>query len=69
MPDLPSFSSAANPSLLTLSMSKTLIVDVRAASRVLLVDGEYLSWYGSRTPDGIAYAATVIDEARSLVYG
>jgi ABC-type Fe3+-hydroxamate transport system substrate-binding protein len=26
-------------------------------AQVLLVDGEYLSWHGSRTPDGIDYAA------------
>ena len=36
-------------------------------SRILLVDGEYLSWYGSRTPDGIDYAATVIEKARALL--
>jgi ABC-type Fe3+-hydroxamate transport system substrate-binding protein len=32
-------------------------------SRTLLVDGEYLSWYGSRTPDGIDYAEKVIERA------
>ncbi len=36
-------------------------------SRILLVDGEYLSWYGSRTPDGIDYAETVIERARVLL--
>jgi ABC-type Fe3+-hydroxamate transport system substrate-binding protein len=34
-------------------------------SRIQLVDGEYLSWHGSRTPDGIDYAATVIERART----
>jgi ABC-type Fe3+-hydroxamate transport system substrate-binding protein len=33
-------------------------------SRFRLADGEYLSWHGSRTPDGIDYAAGLIDEAR-----
>ena len=28
--------------------------------RFLLVDGEYLSWHGPRTIDGIAYAAEVM---------
>jgi len=36
-------------------------------SRIQLVDGEYLSWYGSRTPNGIDYAAAVIDQARTCV--
>ena len=36
-------------------------------SCIHLVDGEYLSWYGSRTPDGIDYAAAVIDQARTCV--
>lgn len=30
-------------------------------SRFRIVDGEYLSWHGSRTPDGIDYAAALID--------
>lgn len=34
------------------------------ASRFRIADGEYLSWHGSRTPDGIDYAARLIDEAR-----
>jgi ABC-type Fe3+-hydroxamate transport system substrate-binding protein len=34
----------------------------RAAIR--LADGEYLSWHGSRTPDGIDYAAELIAGAR-----
>ncbi len=33
-------------------------------SRFELVDGELLSWHGSRTPRGITYAADVIDGAR-----
>jgi iron complex transport system substrate-binding protein len=28
------------------------------------VDGEYLSWHGSRTPDGIDYAERVVDAVR-----
>lgn len=30
-----------------------------------IADGEYLSWHGSRTPDGIDYAASLIDSARA----
>ena len=33
--------------------------------RFRIADGEYLSWHGSRTPDGIDYAARLIHEARS----
>lgn len=32
--------------------------------RFALADGEYLSWHGSRTPDGIDYAAGLIESAR-----
>lgn len=32
--------------------------------RVVLADGEYLSWHGSRTPDGIDHAAQLIEAAR-----
>lgn len=32
--------------------------------RFLFVDGELLSWHGSRTPAGIDYAETLIDAAR-----
>jgi ABC-type Fe3+-hydroxamate transport system substrate-binding protein len=32
--------------------------------RLQLVDGEYLTWHGSRTPDGIDYAERVIAGAR-----
>jgi iron complex transport system substrate-binding protein len=28
--------------------------------RMQLVDGEYLTWHGSRTPDGVDYAERVI---------
>jgi ABC-type Fe3+-hydroxamate transport system substrate-binding protein len=31
--------------------------------RFQIVDGEYLSWHGSRTPDGIDYAARLIETA------
>lgn len=33
--------------------------------RFRIADGEYLSWHGSRTPDGIDYAAELIDSART----
>ncbi len=33
--------------------------------RFVIADGEYLSWHGSRTPDGVDYAARLIDEARA----
>lgn len=32
-------------------------------ARIRLADGEYLSWHGSRTPDGIDYAEKLIEEA------
>ena len=35
-----------------------------ARERFALADGEYLSWHGSRTPDGIDYAAGLIESAR-----
>jgi ABC-type Fe3+-hydroxamate transport system substrate-binding protein len=35
-----------------------------ARERFALADGEYLSWHGSRTPDGIDYAAGLIERAR-----
>jgi hypothetical protein len=31
--------------------------------RFRVVDGELLSWHGSRTPDGIDYAGRIIEEA------
>jgi len=36
------------------------------AQRFRLADGEYLSWHGSRTPDGIDYAASLMNEVRGL---
>ncbi len=33
-------------------------------SRFQIADGEYLSWHGSRTPDGIDYAESLIESAR-----
>jgi ABC-type Fe3+-hydroxamate transport system substrate-binding protein len=36
-----------------------------ARERFALADGEYLSWHGSRTPDGIDYAAGLIEAARA----
>jgi ABC-type Fe3+-hydroxamate transport system substrate-binding protein len=35
-----------------------------ARERFALADGEYLSWHGSRTPDGIDYAAGLLRAAR-----
>lgn len=32
-------------------------------TRFLIADGEYLSWHGSRTPDGIDYAESVLTRA------
>ncbi len=34
--------------------------------RFRIVDGEYLSWHGSRTPDGIDYAERILDEVRGI---
>jgi len=34
-------------------------------ARIRIADGEYLSWHGSRTPDGIDYAADLIAGARA----
>jgi ABC-type Fe3+-hydroxamate transport system substrate-binding protein len=36
-----------------------------ARERFHIADGEYLSWHGSRTPDGIDYAAALVREARA----
>lgn len=36
-----------------------------ARGRIMIVDGELLSWHGSRTPRGIVYAGDRLDEARS----
>jgi iron complex transport system substrate-binding protein len=35
--------------------------------RMTFVDGEYLTWHGSRTPDGIDYAEWVITSVRKAV--
>jgi ABC-type Fe3+-hydroxamate transport system substrate-binding protein len=35
-----------------------------APERFVVADGEFLSWHGSRTPEGIDYAAKLIDAAR-----
>ena len=37
------------------------------ARRIRIVDGEFLSWHGSRTPDGVDYVATVMGEAREAL--
>jgi ABC-type Fe3+-hydroxamate transport system substrate-binding protein len=34
--------------------------------RFVVADGEYLSWHGSRTPDGIDYAARLVAAARPV---
>jgi len=34
--------------------------------RIVVVDGELLSWHGSRTPRGIVYAGDVMDNARAV---
>jgi ABC-type Fe3+-hydroxamate transport system substrate-binding protein len=36
-----------------------------ARARFVIADGEYLSWHGSRTPDGIDYAEGLIRSARA----
>jgi ABC-type Fe3+-hydroxamate transport system substrate-binding protein len=36
-----------------------------ARERFRIVDGEYVCWCGSRTPDGIDYSAGVIEQARA----
>jgi ABC-type Fe3+-hydroxamate transport system substrate-binding protein len=35
------------------------------SGRAVLVDGELLSWYGPRTPEGLRYAARVLDRLRA----
>lgn len=34
--------------------------------RIMIVDGELLSWHGSRTPRGIVYARDTLDAARAV---
>jgi len=36
-----------------------------ARERIVIVDGELLSWHGSRTPRGITYAAETLDGVRA----
>jgi iron complex transport system substrate-binding protein len=36
-----------------------------ARERILIVDGELLSWHGSRTPRGIVYAGETLDAVRA----
>ncbi|TAJ18455.1 MAG: cobalamin-binding protein [Planctomycetota bacterium] len=38
-----------------------------ARARFAIADGEYLSWHGSRTPDGIDYAERMIESARNEI--
>jgi len=63
--------AAAKPDLVLLCTEPFLfgpehVEEVAAATgldpaRVRIADGEYLSWHGSRTPDGVDYAETMID--------
>jgi ABC-type Fe3+-hydroxamate transport system substrate-binding protein len=39
-----------------------------ARAAIRLADGEYLSWHGSRTPDGIDYAAELLAGARQRLF-
>jgi iron complex transport system substrate-binding protein len=65
---------AANPDVLLLSSEPFPFKEKHAEElagatglpreRMHLVDGEYLTWHGSRTPDGVDYAERVIAHAR-----
>ena len=65
--------AAADPELVLLSTEPFPFTEKHAAElaaasglspeRLRIADGEYLSWHGSRTPDGIDYAAGLIGEA------
>jgi ABC-type hemin transport system substrate-binding protein len=67
--------AAAQPDLVLLCSEPYLFQDEHvdelveltglARERFRIVDGEYVCWCGSRTPDGIDYAAGVIDKARA----
>ncbi len=67
----------ANPDLILLSTEpfpfKETHADELAAltglprERFRIVDGEYLSWHGSRTPNGIDYAEAVIRQGRWMM--
>ena len=64
----------ANPDLILLCTEPYLFTEDDAAhlanesgmplDRFRIADGEYLSWHGSRTPDGIDYAESLIVAAR-----
>ena len=64
----------ANPDLILLCTEPYLFTEDDATDlagetglpldRFRVADGEYLSWHGSRTPDGIDYAESLIVEAR-----
>lgn len=68
---------AANPDVVLLSSEPFPFADRHATEletalglprdRFELVDGELLSWHGSRTPRGIDYAADVVDAARRRI--
>jgi len=65
--------AAAGPDAVLLSSEPFPFTDLHAAelaaatglplSRFHFVDGEYLTWHGSRTPDGIDYAERVVRTA------
>lgn len=66
--------AAADPELVLLGtepfpFTAKHVVELSAATglpreRFVIADGEYLSWHGSRTPDGIDYAAGLIAARR-----
>ncbi len=66
--------AAADPAVVLLSTEPFPFADARAdelaqatglgPERFRIVDGQLLSWHGSRTPAGIDYAERVIREAR-----
>jgi ABC-type Fe3+-hydroxamate transport system substrate-binding protein len=72
---LPDQLTTSNPDRVFLSSEPFPFADAHAEElcaltglpreRFKLVDGEMLSWHGSRTPEGIDYAEKLISEARS----
>ena len=66
--------AAADPELVLLSTEPFHFLDRHAdelsaetglaRERFVVADGEYLSWHGSRTPDGVDYAAGLLRSAR-----